>query len=102
MARACETRALLLLLMLCEGVMRCGQCSSAPHFLGGPQGAAPHHTNPGTPHWGWGDTCPCKVLNPAGLFPLRPHEWKNRWFIKVKYKLSLIVLFSMTQVKMTL
>lgn len=100
MARACETRALLLLLMLCEGVMRCGQCSSPPHFLGVPRECTPSHQSWNTT-LGLGDTCPCKVLNPAGLFPLRPHEWKNRWFIKVKYKLSLIVLFSMTQVKMT-
>lgn len=66
---------------------------------GGLQGAAPatpaleHHT-------GWGDSSPCKVLNLAGLFPLHPPKGKNWWFIIVKYKLSLILLVSMTQIKM--
>lgn len=52
MARACETRALLLL-MLCEGVMSCGQCSSPPHFLEIPRELHPttpaleHHTGTG-------------------------------------------------------
>lgn len=67
MARACETRALLLLL-LCEGVMRCGQCSSPPHFLGVPRECTPSH-QPWNTTLGLGGHLPMQSPEPCWPLP---------------------------------
>lgn len=69
-------------------------------FWGPPGSCTPPHQPWNTTLGLGGDTCPCKILSPTALFPLHPTEGKNWWCVKVKYKLSLIFLVSMTQVKM--